>query len=204
MLGLPVSDSGLASVTRIRVLNATHVYAQFAFASCGFLLGPFMLFAFACTSVTALFMLAECADEAGRPATFNTVAEKSMPGSGILIDVAVAIKCFGVATSYLIVIGDSVPKSVIALGGSGLLIERRTWTLVALVFAAPLAYMKKITGQWSQPACHRPATPTAQTNCTRGVLGSHSVAPRLPGRPLVCASHHRDDHRFRFRPRRLV
>jgi len=34
---------------------------------------------------------------------------------------------------------------VVALGGSGLLLERRFWTLAALIFAAPLAYMKKIT-----------------------------------------------------------
>ena len=117
-----------------------------AFASSGFLVGPFMLLFFACSSTTALVMLSECADYAGRPANFNSVAERAMPGSGVLIDVAVAIKCFGVATSYLVVIGDSVPKSVVALGGTGLLLERRTWTLAALVVAAPLAYMRKITG----------------------------------------------------------
>ena len=90
-------------------------------------------------------MLAECADYAGRPATFNSVAERAMPGSGILIDIAVAIKCFGVATSYLIVIGNSIPKSVMSLGGSGLLVDRHVWTIASLLFAAPLAYMKKIT-----------------------------------------------------------
>ena len=127
------------------ILGAGMLGLPFAFAACGYLIGPCMLLLFATSSVTALFMLAECADYAGRPATFNSVAEHAMPGSGILIDVAVAIKCFGVATSYLIVIGDSVPKSVVALGGSGLLLERRFWTLAALLFAAPLAYIKKIT-----------------------------------------------------------
>ena len=127
------------------ILGAGMLGLPFAFAACGFLVGPVMLLSFACCSVTALMMLAECADYAGRPATFNSVAERAMPGSGVLIDVAVAIKCFGVATSYLIVIGDSVPKSVMTLGGTGLLVDRHTWTLAALLFAAPLAYMKKIT-----------------------------------------------------------
>ena len=117
----------------------------FAFAACGLLVGPLMLAGFACCSVIALTLLSECADRVGRPATFNTVAEKAWPGSGLAISLAVAIKCFGVATSYLIVIGDSVPKSVIALGGSGLLVRRQLWTLVALSIAAPLAYMKQIT-----------------------------------------------------------
>merc|ERR1719163_556701 len=117
----------------------------FAFAACGFLLGPVMLAIFAFCSSLALILLSESADLVGRPATFNSVAEHAMPGSGILIDLAVAIKCFGVATSYLIVIGDSVPKSVVSLGGSGLLVNRHTWTLAALLFAGPLAYMKKIT-----------------------------------------------------------
>ena len=97
------------------ILGAGMLGLPFAFATCGYLVGSCMLLFFACLSATSLFMLAECADYAGRPATFNSVAERAMPGSGILVDVAVAIKCFGVATSYLIVIGDSVPKSLVAV-----------------------------------------------------------------------------------------
>lgn len=127
------------------ILGAGMLGLPFAFAACGFLIGPMMLAAFACCSITALVLLSECADQVGRPATFNSVAEKAIPGSGLAISLAVAIKCFGVATSYLIVIGDSVPKSVVALGGSGFLVRRQVWTLAALAIAAPLAYMKKIT-----------------------------------------------------------
>ena len=56
----------------------------------------------------------------------------AVPGAGLYIDVAVAIKCFGVATSYLIVIGDSVPKAIVAFGASGLWLDRRVWTLAQL------------------------------------------------------------------------
>ena len=127
------------------ILGAGMLGLPFAFAACGLAIGPVMLGVFACFSITALVLLSECADRVGRPATFNTVAEKAVPGSGLAISFAVAIKCFGVATSYLIVIGDSVPKSVVALGGSGWLIRRQVWTLAALCIAAPLAYMKRIT-----------------------------------------------------------
>ena len=127
------------------ILGAGMLGLPFAFAACGFLLGPVMLCIFASCSSLALVLLSESADAVGRPATFNSVAERAMPGSGVLIDLAVAIKCFGVATSYLIVIGDSVPKSMVALGGSGFLLQRRFWTLAALAIAAPLAYMRRIT-----------------------------------------------------------
>ena len=41
--------------------------------------------------------------------TFHSVAKKAMPDFVVFIDGAVAVKCFGVATSYLIVIGDTMP-----------------------------------------------------------------------------------------------
>lgn len=40
------------------------------------------------------------------------MALATTPGLALLIDAAVAIKCFGVATSYLIVIGDSMPAAM--------------------------------------------------------------------------------------------
>jgi len=104
-----------------------------------------MLLAFATCSTMALVMLSEAADKSGRPANFRSVSELAVPGAGLYIDIAVAIKCFGVATSYLIVIGDSVPKALVAFGATGILLDRRLWTLAALCIAGPLAYMKQIT-----------------------------------------------------------
>jgi len=127
------------------ILGAGMLGLPFAFASCGFLVGPLMLLAFAVCSSTALILLSECADRVGRPATFNSVAEKAIPGVGVIFDTAIAIKCFGVATSYLIVIGDSVPKAIAYFGATGILLERKLWTLAALSIAAPLAYAQKIT-----------------------------------------------------------
>ena len=75
----------------------------------------------------------------------KAVAEAAVPGFGALFDAAIAIKCFGVATSYLVVVGDSVPQAMVAFGGTGPLLERRVWVLVALAFGAPLAYMERIT-----------------------------------------------------------
>lgn len=142
-VGTPMS--GGIFVLANTILGAGMLGLPFAFAACGFLVGPIMLLAFALCSATALVMLSEAADMAGRPANFRSVSEMAVPGAGLYIDIAVAIKCFGVATSYLIVIGDSVPKAIVAFGASGILLDRRLWTLAALCIAGPLAYMKQIT-----------------------------------------------------------
>jgi len=64
-----------------------------------------MIFA-ASSSSFALHFLSECALKDKLPSSFYSVATKALPKFTIVIDGAVAIKCFGVATSYLIVIGD--------------------------------------------------------------------------------------------------
>jgi amino acid permease len=59
---------------------------------------------------------------------------------------AIAIKCFGVATSYLIVVGDNLPRAMAGFGvTTPLLLHRRTWILASLFAAAPLAFMRRIS-----------------------------------------------------------
>lgn len=102
--------SGGVFVLANTILGAGMLGLPKAFAACGWLIAPLMLVGFGGASSVALIMLSECGDALGRPATFNMVAERAIPGSGVIFDLAIAIKCFGVATSYLIVVGDSVPK----------------------------------------------------------------------------------------------
>ena len=116
-----------------------------AFADCGYAVGLALLVFFASLGALGLTLLAYAADRAGRPASIYSVAEAALPGLGVLLDAAIAIKCFGVATSYLIVVGDTLPDAVRAFGGGGLLLERRLWTLVAVCFAGVLAFFKRIS-----------------------------------------------------------
>ena len=52
-----------------------------------------------------------------------------------LVDAAVCVKCFGVATSYLLILGDLTPPSVEVLGASptGLLSHRDFWIAISMV-----------------------------------------------------------------------
>lgn len=127
------------------ILSAGMLSLPSAFAACGWLAAPFMLLAFGFASTLGLIMLSECGDAVGRPSSCNAVAERAMPGFAVLFDAAIAIKCFGVATSYLVVVGDSVPKAMVAFGIGGIWLQRRTWVLVSLAIAGPLSYMPRIT-----------------------------------------------------------
>ncbi|KAL3910689.1 MAG: hypothetical protein SGPRY_008967 [Prymnesium sp.] len=127
------------------ILGAGMLSLPSAFAATGWLLATPLLLLFAAASTCALAMLSECADQVGRPSSFHAVANTAMPGFAALFDAAIAIKCFGVATSYLVVVGDSMPKAMVALGLGGALLERRLWVGASLAIAAPLAYRGRIS-----------------------------------------------------------
>ena len=136
--------AGVANLANT-ILGAGMLGLPHAFAEAGFVPGTLMLFIFGAFSSLGLHLLSEAADRTGRPSTFYAVAEAAQPGAGLVIDVAIAIKCFGVGTSYLIVVGDSMPKAIAATGvQGGLLIERRLWTFIAAALVSPLAYCKRI------------------------------------------------------------
>eukprot|EP00966_Prymnesium_polylepis_P242424 5606211-Prymnesium_polylepis.2 len=125
------------------ILGAGMLGLPHAFAQCGVAMGLLMLLCFAFFSAVGLYLLSAAADIVGRPASFRAVAEKALPGSGLLIDAAIAIKCFGVATSYLIVVGDSIPLTMPATAPA-LLRERRFWSACAAVGVAPLVFLRKV------------------------------------------------------------
>ncbi|KAL1528762.1 hypothetical protein AB1Y20_010092 [Prymnesium parvum] len=129
------------------ILGAGMLGLPSAFAQCGLLVGLLLLGLFAATATTSLHLLSEAADRVGRPATFKTMCEASMPGFSLVFDLAIGIKCFGVATSYLIVCGDNMPAAMEALAGvsTGVLSSRRFWVLVSFVLAAPLSLLKNIS-----------------------------------------------------------
>jgi Transmembrane amino acid transporter protein len=94
------------------VIGAGILGLPHAFASTGFVGGSFILLLCACSSAFALHFLAKCARKVQQPVSFYSVAEEALPGYSGWIDFAVAIKCYGVATSYLVVIGDLMPAGL--------------------------------------------------------------------------------------------
>jgi amino acid permease len=61
-----------------------------------------------------------------------------------LIDAAVAIKCFGVATSYLVIIGGVMPEAMQAMGSSWPWQDRHLWISLSLGLVAPIAFQNSL------------------------------------------------------------
>ena len=74
-------------------------------------MGYFFLFGFAALSGLGLHLMQLAALKVGPTSSFYTVADATIPKWAFLVDVAVAIKCFGVAIAYMIVIGDLMPQA---------------------------------------------------------------------------------------------
>jgi amino acid permease len=84
-----------------------------AFAGTGYVGGSLLTVAGALCSANGLVLLSKAAQQAGHmPSSFYTVAHAAVPHYTILIDLAVALKCFGVATGYLITVSDCMVKAL--------------------------------------------------------------------------------------------
>ncbi|KAG5462529.1 MAG: transmembrane amino acid transporter protein-domain-containing protein [Olpidium bornovanus] len=124
--------------------------------SVGLLPGACMVLVSALASGLGLHFLARCAARThGRSASFNACAQLTFPDAALWFDLAIAIKCFGVGVSYLIIIGDLMPEIVRSLvelvlapadgaapgPAAALLLSRRFWITVSMAGVVPLAYL---------------------------------------------------------------
>ncbi|EGV65154.1 hypothetical protein PSN45_005215 [Yamadazyma tenuis] len=79
--------------------------------------------------------------------SFFSLSKLTYPSLSVVFDAAIAIKCFGVGISYLVIIGDLMPKIVEALA-SGAADQwwnhRNTWISVFMIFVAPLSFLRKL------------------------------------------------------------
>lgn len=73
-----------------------------AFGGTGCLTGVMLLLIAAMFSAHGLVLLSKSAQKVGLPSSFYSVAAVAVPSYTILIDLAVAMKCFGVATGKLL------------------------------------------------------------------------------------------------------
>eukprot|EP00126_Sphaerothecum_destruens_P006756 Sdes_comp19515_c0_seq1m11073 len=91
------------------ILGAGILSLPLALSLCGFYLGIILLLVFALGAYSGLVILSDCARWTGRRNTsYFVVALHTFPWASYLIEAAVVVKCFGVACSYLIIIGSSM------------------------------------------------------------------------------------------------
>ena len=135
------------------MLGAGTLTMPYAISNFGYVLGPIILCISACFSAFGLHCLCCSAKRAGvLPSSFYSVCHIVIPQYTWIVDLAVAIKCFGVATSYLIILADLLPDAFgYILGESpadhpdNLLFQRWFWVTLAVIILTPLVLAKNLT-----------------------------------------------------------
>lgn len=130
-----------------------------AFGGSGSIGGSLLLLLGAIFSAHGLLLLARAAlianHKANQPSSFYSVASLALPQYTILIDLAVALKCFGVATGYLIIVSEAMTdvmsstiKAIhssdeyVMSGFETLLTARQFWVLLAVLSVLPVSFFR--------------------------------------------------------------
>ncbi|KAK3290256.1 transmembrane amino acid transporter protein-domain-containing protein [Chaetomium fimeti] len=116
----------------------------------GVVLGVLLIIWCGFTSAFGLYLQGRCARYLDRgTSSFFALSQLTYPNAAIVFEAAIAIKCFGVGVSYMIIIGDLMPDVAESFGSGDLglpfLDDRRFWiTAFFLLFIIPLSFPKRL------------------------------------------------------------
>jgi amino acid permease len=141
------------SVLANTILGIGTLSLPWAVSTCGWALGMTLFLVAAYFSFQSLFLLSKiCCDPEVRKKvpeqlSFYTITAAASPRLAPFVDFIVALKTFGVATSYLQVVRDVMsPIIVSAFGDDDLDLKVCTMLLLFVgVFIAPVCYRKRVT-----------------------------------------------------------
>ena len=131
------------------ILGAGLLAMPSALSKMGIFLGIFVIMWAGMTAGFGLYLQTRCARYLDRGhVSFATLSQLTYPNLSILFDSAIAVKCFGVAVSYLIIIGDLMPDVVKAFApGAGevsFLIDRQFWITAFMLIVIPLSFLRRL------------------------------------------------------------
>ena len=128
------------------VVGAGILAMPLALSRMGIILGIIIILWAGLTAGFGLYLQTKCARYLDRGASsFFALSQITYPNAAVIFDAAIAIKCFGVGVSYLIIIGDLMPGVVRGFnedaGGVGFLVDRRFW-ITAFMWVLPIIHMR--------------------------------------------------------------
>lgn len=119
----------------------------YAISQVGLIPGILLVFVVGGTSAFALHLLSVAASHVGRESSFFTISRLTYPKGTKFFDLAIAIKCYGVAASYLLIIGDLLPQlmhDIVDSTGMGMLYSKATWVSLVMILLVPLSFCKRM------------------------------------------------------------
>jgi amino acid permease len=115
----------------------------------GIMLGVFMIIWSGLTSSFGLYLQSRCARYLDRgTSSFFALSQMTYPNAAVIFDAAIAVKCFGVGVSYMIIIGDLMPGVMIGFDGRAeeipYLMDRKFWVTFFMLPVIFLSFLKRL------------------------------------------------------------
>lgn len=131
------------------IVGAGTLAMPHAMSQMGMLLGTFIIVWSGITSAFGLYLQARCARYLDRgSSSFFALSQLTYPNAAVIFDAAIAVKCFGVAVSYLIIIGDLMPGVVRGFNESAdrvpFLVDRNFWITAFMLIIIPLSFLRRL------------------------------------------------------------
>ncbi|KKA27580.1 hypothetical protein TD95_001429 [Thielaviopsis punctulata] len=120
-----------------------------AMSHMGIMLGVFVIVWSGFMSAFGLYLQSRCARYLDRgKSSFFALSQLTYPNAAIVFDAAIAIKCFGVGVSYIIIIGDLMPGVILGFNSDlqsvDYLMDRKFWITVFMLAIIPLSFLKRL------------------------------------------------------------
>ncbi|CAI7594225.1 hypothetical protein PCG10_003414 [Penicillium crustosum] len=131
------------------IIGAGVLAMPLAISRMGIVLGVCVILWSAATAGFGLYLQSLCAQYLDRgSASFFALSQLTYPNAAVVFDCAIAIKCFGVGVSYLIIIGDLMPGVVQGFVGSeagyDFLVDRHFWVTAFMLIVIPISYLRRL------------------------------------------------------------
>ncbi|KAL2062191.1 hypothetical protein VTL71DRAFT_6457 [Oculimacula yallundae] len=131
------------------IIGAGTLAMPLAMSHMGIVLGTFVILWSGLTASFGLYLQTRCARYLERgSASFFALSQITYPNAAVIFDAAIAIKCFGVGVSYLIIIGDLMPGVVRGFNENAesipFLVDRHFWVTVFMLVVIPLAFLRRL------------------------------------------------------------
>ncbi|KAI0394514.1 transmembrane amino acid transporter protein-domain-containing protein [Xylariaceae sp. FL0594] len=143
--------SMFSSVTNLlnTILGAGTLAMPSALSHFGMVLGVIVILWSGFTSAFGLYLQSRSARYLDRgSSSFFALSQLTYPNAAVIFDAAIAIKCFGVGVSYMIIIGDLMPGVIEGFDSRaasvGYLMDRNFWITVFMLAIIPLSFLRRL------------------------------------------------------------
>lgn len=131
------------------IVGAGTLAMPLAMSHMGLTLGVIIILWSGFTSAFGLYLQARCARYLDRGnSSFFALSQITYPNAAVVFDGAIAIKCFGVGVSYLIIIGDLMPGVMRGFDSRvddvPFLVDRHFWITAFMLVIIPLSFLRRL------------------------------------------------------------